>query len=102
MGTGIKITVGGFVFSSKKAFTERCQKALYGGDLETVLTGEDAELAQAVFYVRLDKVAQLNGRTVLHYIRGKHPHNTACFFAVLSDGEKLHFSFKKIIQPNKT
>lgn len=101
MGTGIKITVGGFVFSSKKAFTERCQNALYGGDLETVLTGEDAELAQAVFYTRLDKAAQLNGRTVLHYIRGKHPHNTACFFAVLSDGEKLHFSFKKIIQPNK-
>lgn len=98
MGTGIKIIVGRFGFSSKTAFIKRCQTALHGGDLGTVLTGEDAELAQAVFYVRLDKVAQLNGRTVLHYIRGKHPHNTACFFAVLSDGEKLHFSFMKLIK----
>lgn len=98
MGTGIKVTVGDFVFSSKKAFTERCRKALYGGDLGMTLTGEDAELAQVVFYTRLDKVAQLNGRTVLHYIRGKHPHNTPCFFAVLSDGEKLHFSFMKLIK----
>lgn len=98
MGTGIKITVGRFGFSSKTAFTKRCQTALRGGDLGTVLSGENAELAQAVFYTRFDKVAQLNGRTVLHYIRGKHPHNTACFLAVLSDGEKLHFSFMKLIK----
>ena len=98
MATGIKVTVGDFVFSSKKAFTERCRKALYGGDFGMTLTGEDAELAQAVFYTRLDKVAQLNGRTVLHYIRGKHTHNTPCFYAVLSDGEKLHFSFMKLIK----
>lgn len=101
MWNSIEFTVGEFIFQSIDAFINRSRIALYSVPLGAALIGEDAELAQAVFYARLDKVAQLNGRTVLHYIRGKHRYNKPCFFAVLSDGGKLHFSFMKLTKPNK-
>ena len=91
--------VGKLVFKSKAEFVRRCKEAIHKGSIDSVMSGEDEVLAEAIFNTRLDKVSELNGRSVLRYWRKPHKFNTVSFWAEMSDGEFLDFSFMKLTLP---
>lgn len=89
--------IGSKTFRTKDEATAHCQAVLYRQPLETSIEGEDAEFVRAVFALRRDKVAELGARTIVRFLRKKHRRNTPGFFAELSDGSFLDFSFMKVI-----
>jgi hypothetical protein len=93
----ININIGHWSFPTKEAAIGYCRTVLYRSELETEITGEDAEFVEALLYARPDKVAELGGRKVVRYVRKMHRHNTPCFFAELDDGSLLDISFMKFI-----
>lgn len=91
------VSIGELDFPTRTAAIDHCRMALYGDELGTRLTGDDKKLAEILFYLRPDKIAELGDRNIVEFRRGRHPHNTRCFFAVTDDGEKIDFSFMKVI-----
>lgn len=89
--------IGSKWFRTKKGVIEHCQEILHRRPLETEIEGEDAEFVRAVFALRADKVARLETRSIVRFLRKMHRHNTPGFFAELSDGSFLDFSFMKAI-----
>lgn len=92
------IKIGKWTFATKAAAVQHCQGILYSGDLDTEIVGDQAEFVRSIFQMRPDKVALLEGRSIRKFLRKKHRHNTPCFFAELSDGTLLDFSFMKVIK----
>ncbi|VTZ62312.1 DUF3223 domain-containing protein [Sinorhizobium medicae] len=91
------VKIGSESFRTKKDAIRHCRAILYRQPLETEIEGEDAEFVHAVFNLRTDKVAELGTRTIVRFLRKLHRHNTPGFFAELSDGTFLDFSFMKAI-----
>ncbi len=91
----IEVRIAGHVFPSKEAAIAHCQAILNQPELE--ITGDDAVFVAAILHARPDKVAEMKGRRVVRYVRRKHRYPTSCFFAELSDGYLLDFSFMKFI-----
>ncbi|MGE6784410.1 DUF3223 domain-containing protein [Ensifer adhaerens] len=89
--------IGSKSFRTKEDAIGYCQEVLHRHPLETEIEGADAEFVRAVFNLRKDKVAALETRTVVRFLRKMHRHNTPGFFAELSDGSFLDFSFMKVI-----
>lgn len=89
--------IGSKSFRTKEDAIRHCRRILYMHPMETEIEGEDAAFVRAVFDLRKDKVAALGTRTVVRFLRKMHRHNTPGFFAELSDGSFLDFSFMKAI-----
>ena len=93
----IEIIIGNIPFPSKTTAIKFCRKILYDGELGSEIVGDDARFVDGLFRQRPDKDKELGDRTVIRYLRARHPHNTSCFVAELSDGSLLDFSFMKLI-----
>ena len=94
----IEITIGNITFPSKAAVIKHCTAILRRDELDSEIVGDDAHFVDGLLRQRPDKMRELADRTVVRFIRKKHPHNTPCFCAKLSDGSYLHFSFMKMIK----
>ncbi|MDX0440632.1 DUF3223 domain-containing protein [Sinorhizobium medicae] len=90
-------TIGAATFQTKDEAVEHCRAILYRQPMDTAIEDDYAEFVSAVFQLRHDKVAELAGRTVIRFLRKKHRYPSLCFFAELSDGSLLDFSFRKVI-----
>lgn len=93
----IEVIIGNMTFPTKDAATAHFRAILYRDVLDTVVEGDDAKSVQALLHARPEKVAELEGRTVVRYLRKMHRHNTPCFFAELNDGTLMDVSFRKFI-----
>lgn len=93
----VEVIIGQLTFPTKEAAISHFREILYRDKLDTVIEGDDAESVEALLRARVDKVAELEERTVVRYLRKMHRHNTPCFFAELDDGTLLDVSFMKFI-----
>ncbi|MDX0806572.1 DUF3223 domain-containing protein [Sinorhizobium medicae] len=91
------ITIGSKTFRTRQDAIAHCQAILHREQLETEIEGEDTDFVRAVLNLRKDKMQEIGPRTVVRFLRKMHRHNTPCFFAELSDGSFIDFSFMKAI-----
>ncbi|MDX1001546.1 DUF3223 domain-containing protein [Sinorhizobium medicae] len=91
------VTIGSKTLRTRQDAIAHCQSILHREQLETEIEGEDEEFVRSLLNLRVDKIREIGARTVVRFWRKKHRHNTPCFFAELSDGSLLDFSFMKAI-----
>ncbi|MGX1259349.1 DUF3223 domain-containing protein [Sinorhizobium fredii] len=92
------VAIGKETFRIKSDAITYCRTILYRDSLDTEIEGEDADFVRAVLNLRKDKLQEIGSRTVVRFVRKKHRRNTPCFFAELSDGSYIDFSFVKVIR----
>lgn len=90
-------TIGSYSFATKEEAVQHCRSILYASPWDTVIEGEDADFVRSLFELRADKVAEAGPRTAVRFLRKMHRYNTPCFFAELSEGTLLDFSFMKVV-----
>lgn len=96
-----KYAIGQFEFDTKLEAKKRCSEAANRGPMGSQLEGEDAQLATAILILRSDKIELIGERSVLLFVRNHHAFGTHSFYAQLSDGHLLDFSYYKAIDALK-
>lgn len=91
-------TIGKYSFRTKKDIITSCSKILHKKPIGSVIDVQDEEFVRNIFRLRKDKVAELASREVVRFLVKMHRHNTPSFFAELSDGSFMDFSFNKAVK----
>lgn len=88
-------------FETKDLITARISEILNAGPLESQVTGRDTLILYDLLALRADKRAELQGCEVIGFVRDAQPgevKRTRCFWALLDNGERLHFSVYKAVR----
>ena len=100
--------LGRETFLTKDLVQARVSRIPNSGPLGSEVTGGDALILYDLLALRADKQAELQGRTVMGFARGIQPgevKRSRCFWALVDDGEQVHFSVYKavrLLKPSST
>ncbi|MFD2648230.1 DUF3223 domain-containing protein [Devosia albogilva] len=88
-------------FATKDLARQRVSAILNAGPIGSEVTGLDVLILYDLLALRTDKQAELQGRSVQGFVRGIQPGDmkrTRCFWAVLDNETRIHFSVYKALR----
>jgi hypothetical protein len=98
---GKEYRLGLETFATKELAKKRVSEILNAGPLKSEVTGQDTLILFDLLALRVDKQAEVKGHTVEGFVRDLQPgkfDETRCFWAVLDNGHRIHFSVYKAVR----
>ena len=92
--------LGGRTFGRKLDIKREISRVLNAGELGSRVDDRDLPFVTDLLWLRPEKVKRIGGRSITGFVRGaqiRPPKRTRCFWAVLSDGERVDFSVYRAV-----